>query len=394
MQYGYCRINISMWQENRDAPVFLSHGTGQSNVSNVKNWDTRRSRAQIHKSVRDVQKKGTTTANVAQQYQSVSLVGDHMNRSAGAAKCFIPLVMNRTLQILQLNVRKQQSVQHSLMNDTQLRDFGVLAISEPYARVIDGRVTTVPMGHTNWTKMVPSVQCQERWAFRSMLWVRKDIEAEQIPVQSSDLTAAVLRLPGRSILAVSVYVAGQDEEALLDSTNKLNQLIQETRNRIGTRVDVILAGDFNRHDQLWGGDDVSQERQGEADPIIDLMSEHALHSLLPRGTKTWQKGDSETTIDLVLASEELAGSVIKCAIHMTDEDCHIASACPGGWQRTAADRPVDDSRARSSLCTYPKSSALIICEEMVDERPDTTSASVHVLEESGASAAAEEPHVT
>ena len=51
------------------------------------------------------------------------------------------------------------------MNDAQLRDFGVLAISEPYARVIDDTVVTVPMGHTNWTKMVPSVQCRERWAF-------------------------------------------------------------------------------------------------------------------------------------------------------------------------------------------------------------------------------------
>ena len=184
--------------------------------------------------------------------------------------------MSKTFQILQLNVRKQQSVQHSLMNDAQLKDFGVLAISEPYARIIDDTVVTIPMGHTNWTKMIPSVQRQERWAFRSMLWIRKDIEAEQIPVQSPDLTAAVLRLPGRSILTVSVYVEGQDEEALVDSTNKLNQLIRETRHRIGTRVDVILAGDFNRHDQLWGGDDVSQERQGEADPIIDLMSGHGL----------------------------------------------------------------------------------------------------------------------
>jgi exonuclease III len=48
------------------------------------------------------------------------------------------------------------------------------------------------------------------------------------------------------------------------------------------------------------------------------MSEHSFHGLLPRGTKTWQKGDSETTIDLVLASEELATSVIKCAIHTTE----------------------------------------------------------------------------
>ncbi|RKK76153.1 hypothetical protein BFJ68_g18054, partial [Fusarium oxysporum] len=66
---------------------------------------------------------------------------------------------------------------------------------------------------------------------------------------------------------------------------------------------------------MWGGDDVSVERQGEADPIIDLMNDFMLRSLLRRGTKTWQSGDYETTIDLVLASEELADANIKCAIH-------------------------------------------------------------------------------
>ena len=76
-------------------------------------------------------------------------------------------------------------------------------------------------------------------------------------------------------------------------------------------VDVVIAGDFNRHDQLWGGDGVSLERQGEVDPIIDLMSEFALSSLLRRGTKTWHGGDYETTIELVLASEELTTSATK-----------------------------------------------------------------------------------
>jgi len=80
---------------------------------------------------------------------------------------------------------------------------------------------------------------------------------------------------------------------------------------------VILAGDFNRHDQLWGGDDVSAERQGEADPIIDLMGDYSLCSLLPRGTKTRKRGRSETTIDLILASEELALTMLKCVIHET-----------------------------------------------------------------------------
>jgi ribonuclease HI len=241
-----------------------------------------------------------------------------MNRVAGTAERLTGLGMHSTFQILQLNVRKQSMVQHSLMNDERVRDFGVVAIAEPYAWTTDNEVVTVPTSHPNWTKVVPTVQQGERWAFRSMLWIRKDIEAEQVPLQSSDLTAAVLRLPDRSILVVSVYVEGQDKEALIDTTNKLHQLINETRNRIGTRVDVILAGDFNRHDQLWGGDDVSHNRQGEADPIVDLMSEHALRSLLPRGIKTWHNGDHESTIDLVLASEELATSVAKCTIHTTE----------------------------------------------------------------------------
>jgi hypothetical protein len=117
------------------------------------------------------------------------------------------------------------------MNDAQLRDFGVLAISEPYVRTIDNTAVTVPTGHANWTKMVPSEQRQGRWAFRSMLWIRRDIEAEQVAVQSPDLTAAVLRLQDQSILAVSVYVEGQSEEALGDTISKLHQLIQDSRRR-------------------------------------------------------------------------------------------------------------------------------------------------------------------
>jgi hypothetical protein len=84
----------------------------------------------------------------------------------------------------------------------------------------------------------------------------------------------------------------------------------------------MIMGDFNRHDQLWGGDEVSSARQGEADPIIDLMNEFGLSSLLKRGTKTWHgggySGDCESTIDLALASENLTDSMIKCAVHGTE----------------------------------------------------------------------------
>jgi hypothetical protein len=48
------------------------------------------------------------------------------------------------------------------------------------------------------------------------------------------------------------------------------------------------------------------------------MCDHSLRSLLPRGTKTWQNGNRETTIGLILASEELASTVAKCIIHETE----------------------------------------------------------------------------
>ena len=71
---------------------------------------------------------------------------------------------------------------------------------------------------------------------------------------------------------------------------------------------MIVAGDFNRHDVLWGEGAVSDERQGEAEPIIEMMSEQGLSSLLKSGIITRsQRGDESTMV--------LANSVIWCKIH-------------------------------------------------------------------------------
>ena len=220
--------------------------------------------------------------------------------------------------MIQLNVRKQGEVHDSLMNDEEIQDATVLAIQEPQAHRIKGRLLTTPMGHHKWTKIVPSSWREGRWPIRSMLWVNKEVEAEQISIESPDMTAAIIRLPGRQVLVASVYVPCADPQALQDSCNNLRKAVHDARRNAGSVVDVVIAGDFNRHDQLWGGDDISLERQGEADSIIDLMNELALNSLLGRGTTTWQNGDHETTIDLVLASEELSDAMLKSAIHQTE----------------------------------------------------------------------------
>ncbi|XP_044720168.1 endonuclease-reverse transcriptase domain-containing protein [Hirsutella rhossiliensis] len=160
----------------------------------------------------------------------------------------------------QLNVRKREPVQQSLMNDEDLKDYGVLAVSEPYARMIDGKVVTSPRMHSNWTRILPTHMSDGPWPIRSMLWVRDDVEVVQMPMPSADLTAAVLRLPERSVLVVSVYVEGQSTEALKSTTGLLHDLIQRFR----------------------------------------------------------QGSDQESTIDLVLTTSELADEVATCAIHPTD----------------------------------------------------------------------------
>ncbi|KAJ5593498.1 hypothetical protein N7537_010402 [Penicillium hordei] len=230
--------------------------------------------------------------------------------------------MNKSVRIIQLDVRKQGAVHDSLMNDEETRNAVALAIQEPQARRIQGRLLTTPMGHHKWTKMVPSTWREGRWPIRSMLWVNKDVEAEQVPIESPDLTAAVIRIPERLIFMASVYLERGDAAALDNACDRLRKAINEVRQDAGTVMEIMIVGDFNRHDQLWGGDDVSLIGQGEADPIINLMSEFALCILLKRGTKTWHGGGQsevcESTIDLVLASTNLTDSMVKCAIHGTE----------------------------------------------------------------------------
>lgn len=129
----------------------------------------------------------------------------------------------------------------------------------------------------------------------------------------------------------------------------------------------------------------------------------------PRGTKTWQLDDLESTIDLVLGWAELADQLLRCRIHPCDhgsdhraietafdiavEDGHLdgnqdqgsnrSRAYPLGRQRSAAGRYAYDSSNRGGLQPDTSSQALSICQAVVDNRLDTAPSDIHILEEPG-----------
>ncbi|KAM3565394.1 hypothetical protein ARSEF4850_001430 [Beauveria asiatica] len=191
--------------------------------------------ARSHKSVPGVLRKATITETAPRSLSSVYPVAARTNRSAKSAGCSIPLGMSNTLRIIQLNVQKRGEIHDSLMNDDEIADAAIVVIQEPHANLIQGRLLTTPKIHHKWTKLVPTIcNTEGRWAIRSILWVRRDLEVEQVPIESSDLTAAVITLLGRKLPVVFVYVKGVNAQALTDACGLLRATITkqgETRGK-------------------------------------------------------------------------------------------------------------------------------------------------------------------
>jgi hypothetical protein len=62
----------------------------------------------------------------------VPYVAGPTNRPAASIVLSTRQAMSKPMQFLQLNMQKQREVQHSVMNDVNLKEFAALAISEPY----------------------------------------------------------------------------------------------------------------------------------------------------------------------------------------------------------------------------------------------------------------------
>lgn len=234
--------------------------------------------------------------------------------------------MVKKLSILQANLNKQPGAQAALHNDENTKDITAILGQEPSCFRADSTVV-VPGGGSKWTTFIPTATIESVYPVRSCLWLDRGIKAEQIEIPTADVTAVIMHVRKRRILLASVYIQakgshrGQSnaralEESDLHRTLSLLQVAIEAKRAKYPHLELLIGGDFNRHDYAWSGNHmVNSPNQGEAQPLLDWAERFDLQQLLPRGTITWERdGVAATTIDLVFTSERLNEEKHQCKL--------------------------------------------------------------------------------
>jgi hypothetical protein len=207
--------------------------------------------------------------------------------------------MISTLKILQANLYRSSGVQDALYNDPDIWDFDAILIQEPHYWEIAGHLRVTGVG-PNFEVIKPKTLQRENQTqrIRSCMWINSKTEYTQLTINSNDITAVTLKQGNRSILVVSVYIPSigndheSDEQELQSRLQKVQEAITGERNN-NPELEVFIAGDFNRHDTIWGGNEVAVEpRQGEGSRILDFIEENNLQLLreeLQHGNGTDQR---------------------------------------------------------------------------------------------------------
>ena len=233
----------------------------------------------------------------------------------------------KPLQVMQWNVGKRRAAHLSLLNDKETDKFDLLLLSEPFRFTPqDGTKPLYPKHHA-WEAVIPTTftrTTHQPFNFRSMIYINKRFKYRVIPTESSDLTAVTIRHGEDTMLIISVYVAHvtglqKNNQTLSTTLRQIRKAIHKVRVPV-PEATLLIAGDFNRHDEVWGGKVPAYGRRGEGDLILQFMTEQELWSALPQGTPTYHNlGETTlTTIDLTLLSLKLQPAVQACQIDPTD----------------------------------------------------------------------------
>ncbi|KAF4547017.1 Hypothetical protein D9617_69g077960 [Elsinoe fawcettii] len=218
-----------------------------------------------------------------------------------------------------------------MLNDESMEAWDVLSLVEPY--VYEDPVTNRPTvgTHGEWLIFLPTRirgGGMMRHKYKSTLWVHTRHHARQVALDSPDLTGALLFLPERTVFVVAAYDP-RDRSAGVEASNRslaekltlLSDTIRDLEQKHGDALDGPITSDFNRHHPLWSGSRASSSKANDdGEQVMTFLQDMHPQSLLPPGTITWhhQGREQSSCIDVMMASDRLVASKIKCRPSRTD----------------------------------------------------------------------------
>lgn len=210
---------------------------------------------------------------------------------------------SRTILLLQQNCARSPTVLNTILNDHEAAKASILCLQEPSVNPF----TKLPSTHASYSLHLPA--CDNRDRARACIYTKKTAIPPEcitlLPSPSPDIV--IIRLDqndGPPIAIVNVYVDPNQHTALPLLRRVLEHPLLDG-------CALLLLGDFNLHDPLWNP--VNYLRQDPlAQDLIDTMLDYDLQLVSECGVPTFLRGETQTTIDLVLANEAAATALIEC----------------------------------------------------------------------------------
>ena len=202
-----------------------------------------------------------------------------------------------TLSILQHTTMKpRDKVMASLLRDKRIINYDLLAIQEPWRNPFMDTI------HNPIPQHFELAYHNHRKA-RACFFINKRIGGNQWSVthNTPDLSTLELRWEKKdeAIVIHNVY----NPVPTIEPTNNALPTLREAMGR-WKQAKQVVVGDFNLH-HPYGGGLKPQRTDPEAEEVLRLVEEYDLALLYEPGMITFRAQDSETTIDLSLATSQL-----------------------------------------------------------------------------------------
>ena len=231
----------------------------------------------------------------------------------------------RELALATYNMATSYTAMVEMLDSRQASRFQVIAIQEPYTRRLPETGITVtyqPAGTDFYAAIIDNPEA------KVCFYINKKIDRKDWEVKHYSSNVSILSLTTRSddqnitYTIINVYNRPWEDQDGLRDLERCLQTMPADRKR-----SMVIMGDMNTNHPIWSGPegDPGYQHPEGADMICDIMAQYTMSSLLPPGTKTfrrvWANGRiQESTIDLVLATEAVAGRLKHCRV-CADLDC-------------------------------------------------------------------------